>query len=144
MVNLYKQEQKKQLVQMKEKLHPKKTKMETVLMQQNMMTESSDKKEKVDQATRQYNKNLTAGQLIQSNYDMSMPDYKDKLAKCFELRTKQLKSKQKSHQKNWDEATCNDKNYNMNKKGYKQMLGEIEKAKANIMKFKRGLSVFED
>jgi hypothetical protein len=33
---------------MKEKLHPKKTKMETVLMQQNMMTESSDKKEKVD------------------------------------------------------------------------------------------------
>jgi len=32
----------------------------------------------------------------------------------------------------------------MYKKGYKHMLDDIENAKTNISKFKRGLSVFED
>jgi hypothetical protein len=32
----------------------------------------------------------------------------------------------------------------MYKKGYKHMLDDIESAKTNISKFKRGLSVFED
>lgn len=37
-----------------------------------------------------------------------------------------------------------EKNYIMYKKGYKHMLEDIEYAKTNINKFKRGLSVFED
>lgn len=37
-----------------------------------------------------------------------------------------------------------EKNYIMYKKGYKHMLEDIEYAKINISKFKRGLSVFED
>ena len=37
-----------------------------------------------------------------------------------------------------------EKNYIMYKKGFKHMLDDIESAKVNINKFKRGLSVFED
>lgn len=37
-----------------------------------------------------------------------------------------------------------DKNYISYKKGYQHMLDDLEKAKKNISKFKRGLSVFED
>ena len=37
-----------------------------------------------------------------------------------------------------------DKNYIMYKRGYKYMLDDLEEAKRNISKFKRGLSIFED
>ena len=37
-----------------------------------------------------------------------------------------------------------EKNYILYKRGYKHMLDDLEKAKRNISKFKRGLSIFED
>lgn len=38
----------------------------------------------------------------------------------------------------------NEKNYIMCKHGYREMLKDLEKAKKNISKFKRGLSVFDE
>lgn len=75
---------------------------------------------------------------------MTDNDYKDKLAKCFDMRSNELKKKQFYQQKKWNEATAKEKNYINYKKGYKHMLDDISHAKMNMQKFKRGLSIFSD
>jgi hypothetical protein len=47
-------------------------------------------------------------------------------------------------QRKWDSIVNQDKNYIMNKRGYKHMLNDIISAGNDLTKFKRGLSVFED
>ena len=91
-----------------------------------------------------YNKKLTARQLIHNNYDTSVKDYKEKLAKCFEIRSRKMRQQTIRHKQNWDKIISKDKNYIMNKKGYKHMLTDINNAKYDLTKFKRGLSVFEE
>ena len=66
------------------------------------------------------------------------------MAQCFEIRCKSLRTKQNGENKKWEEAINTEKNYIMYKKGYKHMLDDIEHAKRNLSKFKRGLSIFED
>lgn len=82
--------------------------------------------------------------MISSNYDTSRKDYKEVLAKCFEIRAKKLAKEQVVLNKKWEQTIGTDRNYYMNKKGYKTMLNDLQKANYNIMRFKRGLSVFED
>ena len=91
-----------------------------------------------------YNKKLTARQLINHNYDTSSKDYKDILAECFHMRAKKMQQRTLQQQKKWDSIVQKDKNYIMNKKGYKHMLQDIVMAGSDMTKFKRGLSVFED
>lgn len=60
------------------------------------------------------------------------------------MRVQKLKKLQNSQNKKWASVMNKEQNYIMYKKGYKHMLEDIEYAKTNISKFKRGLSVFED
>lgn len=55
-----------------------------------------------------------------------------------------MRDKVNKQNKKWEQILSTDKNYNMNKRGYKRMLNDIEEAKVNLSKFKRGLSIFED
>ena len=95
---------------------------------------------------RKFDKKLTSTKLMQSDLidDTSDKEYKDKVAMCFEMRSNKLKSKQLGQSNMWETAMNSEKNYIMYKKGYKHMLDDIEYAKKNLNKFKRGLSIFED
>lgn len=97
-----------------------------------------------EEQIQKYNKKLTARQLIHNNYDMSSKDYKDLLAECFHMRAKKIQHRTLVQQRKWDSVVCKDKNYIMNKKGYKHMLNDIVMAGTDMTKFKRGLSVYED
>ena len=71
-------------------------------------------------------------------------EYKNKVAKCFQMRTQELKKKRFGENQKWEAALNTEKNYIMYKQGYKHMLRDLEHAKKNMSKFKRGLSIFED
>ena len=100
----------------------------------------------IKKTIKKFDKNLTSAKLMQSDLmdDKGDQDYKDKVAKCFEMRSHKMKSKQNGQSNVWEEALNSEKNYIMYKKGYKHMLDDIEYAKKNLNKFKRGLSIFED
>ena len=55
-----------------------------------------------------------------------------------------MKKKLQHNENKWDDALNKDKNYIYKKHGYKYMLNDIEGAKVNLSKFKRGLSIFND
>ena len=71
-------------------------------------------------------------------------DFKEKVAKCFEYRCARMQARQRNENKRWTKVLNSEKNYILYKRGYKHMLEDLEKAKRNISKFKRGLSIFED
>lgn len=95
---------------------------------------------------RKFNKRLTAKQLIQADLlgDVADADFKDKVAMCFEYRCARMRQRQRSENRRWTKVLNTEKNYILYKRGYKHMLDDLEKAKRNISKFKRGLSIFED
>ena len=97
---------------------------------------------------KQFNKKLTNKKLMQSDLcdeDVAIDsEYKDKVAKCFQMRTQELKKKRFGENQKWEAALNTEKNYIMYKQGYKHMLRDLEHAKKNMSKFKRGLSIFED
>ena len=104
---------------------------------------------------RGFNRRLTAKQLMQADLleskkhlifpnNISDTDFKDKVAKCFEFRCARMRQRQKSENRRWTKVLNTEKNYILVKRGYKHMLDDLEKAKRNISKFKRGLSIFED
>lgn len=76
--------------------------------------------------------------------DTGDKEYKNKVAQCFELRCTQMQKRELNENKKWENAINLEKNYIMYKKGYKHMLDDIEQAKINLSKFKRGLSIYED
>jgi hypothetical protein len=55
-----------------------------------------------------------------------------------------MQQRQRSENRKWTKVLNAEKNYILYKRGYKHMLDDLEKAKRNISKFKRGLSIFED
>ena len=95
---------------------------------------------------KKFNKGLTAKQLMQADLleNIGNTDFQDKVAKCFEFRCARMQKRQQSENKKWTKVLNSEKNYILYKRGYKHMLGDLEKAKRNISKFKRGLSIFED
>lgn len=82
--------------------------------------------------------------VIGGDPDPNDKNYKDKVAKVFEMRCHHMRKKCKDDATRWDNAINKDKNYITVKKGYKYMLDDIEGAKVHISKFKRGLSIFVD
>ena len=60
------------------------------------------------------------------------------------MRCERMKKRQKSEGMKWNQVLDSEKNYIMYKRGYKHMLDDLENAKKNLSKFKRGLSIFED
>lgn len=93
-----------------------------------------------------FNKRLTAKQLMQADLLENIGDmsFQDKVAKCFEYRCARMQARQRNENKKWTKVLNSEKNYILYKRGYKHMLDDLEKAKRNISKFKRGLSIFED
>lgn len=72
------------------------------------------------------------------------PNYRDKVARCLDWRVQKMKKRQVIEDRQWQKVVNSEKNYIMYKKGYKNMLQDLQEAKKNLSKFKRGLSVFED
>ena len=70
-------------------------------------------------------------------------NYKDKVAKVFNYRVHNLRTKQPGEDALWEKAVSIEKNYIMRKHGYKHMLDDIEAFKKDLSKFKRGLSIIE-
>jgi hypothetical protein len=58
--------------------------------------------------------------------DTEDKDYKDKVAACFQMRSKTLKINQNKQNNKWEAALTSEKNYVTYKKGYKHMLEDIE------------------
>ena len=94
---------------------------------------------------RKFSRRLTSKQLMQVDIlgDVES-DFRDKVAQCFEWRCQKMEKRQQSDNARWMKVLNNEKNYIMCKHGYKEMLRDLEKAKKNISKFKRGLSVFDE
>ncbi len=58
--------------------------------------------------------------------DINDKDFQDKVAKCFEWRCQKLNKKQKREEAKWQNAYNNDKNYMVYKKGFHNMLEDIQ------------------
>lgn len=93
-----------------------------------------------------FNKTLNSKKLMQADLvgEDDDPNYRDKVAKCLDWRVQKMKRRQIIEDKQWQKVVNAEKNYIMYKKGYKNMLQDLQEAKKNLSKFKRGLSVFED
>ena len=108
--------------------------------------EEEEMRVKKDKELAKFSKKVKKQQLMQSDLFFTQVDqnYRGKLSECFEYRTRKMRDKVNKQNKKWEQILNTDKNYNMNKRGYKKMLNDIEEAKVNLSKFKRGLSIFED
>jgi hypothetical protein len=94
---------------------------------------------------RRFSKDLTQKKLMQAAIaSKNDQEYADKVAECFEWRCKRMKKKQVSEERRWQKVLSADRNYIMEKDGFKYMLKDLTNADRNIRKFKRGLSIFED
>jgi len=93
-----------------------------------------------------FNKTLTSKQLMQADLvgEDEDPNYRDKVARCLDWRVQKMRKRQVIEDRQWQKVVNSEKNYIMDKKGYKNMLQDLQEAKKNLSKFKRGLSVFED
>ena len=92
-----------------------------------------------------FSKNLKTSTLIQAETLHIMDKkFNEDLVKCFEFRSTDMKKRQGKENFKWNQVLTNDQNYFMCKKGYKKMLNDIEEAKINLSKFKRGMSIFND
>lgn len=55
-----------------------------------------------------------------------------------------MQKKQAREDRHWQKVLSADRNYIMEKEGFRYMLKDLNNANKNIRKFKRGLSIFED
>ena len=95
---------------------------------------------------KRFNKTLTSKKMMQADImpELNERNTRDLVAECFEHRVQGITKKEERNKKKWEKVLCTDKNYISNKRGFKFMLDDLEIAKKNISKFKRGLSVFDD
>ena len=101
--------------------------------------------EKDKKSLRKFNKGLTKKTFFQADllYTQQSQDYHDKVNKCFNLRIKNLNKKKLREKEKWSNVYDENKNYLLNKKGYKELLNDIGSSNNRITMVKRGLSVFD-
>ena len=97
------------------------------LLDKNYLIELAAKQARAKEI-RVFNKRLTAKKLYEADIQLD-PDFNEKVAKCFEIRTKKMVQNQVKQRQKWEDAISKDKKYNQYKKGYKFMLNDHTKAK---------------
>lgn len=104
-----------------------------------------EEERKHNKEMRKFSKNLTQKKLMQAAIaSKNDQEYAGKVAECFEWRCKRMQKKQVKENRHWQKVLSADRNYIMEKDGFKYMLKDLNNANKNIRKFKRGLSIFED
>ena len=116
------------------------------------LKEEQEEKERLQQLAlekkqlNKFNRKLGKKQFFEADilFCKQSQSYHDKVSQCFKMRVKQLQRKKLRETDKWSKVVDENQNYCLNKRGYKELLGDIGDSNRRITKVKRGLSVFSD
>lgn len=74
-----------------------------------------------------FDRELTPNKLMHAE-TKGDPKFDELVAECFDRRVKKMQGIQSKQTKKWTSATGCERNYVMNKKGYKHMLDDLDQA----------------